>query len=266
MGPKPRKTQGKGVAQPVKPAKRAATGWASKKVTELKDELRSRKLKVGGNKADLVARLEEDDARKDTAEGEKEPESLESSAEDVVTKPKKATAQKKKEEAVATEEQPVVDESRNERTDKAKKPKPTKTPPKKTPKNGFKPNKTDPPSAAPAQDKTVTGRIEKSQKTTKTEKARAKKYISELATIMQDLKQELGGGAKYRDTVFKKAYEDLGVAVDLLSAIEEAEDVEVKKGRGGTPEAEEDESVEASEESNAPDGEAGDGDYVSEDE
>ncbi|KAI7338967.1 hypothetical protein KC315_g1495 [Hortaea werneckii] len=264
MGPKPRKTQGKGVAKPVKPAKRAATGWASKKVTELKDELRSRKLKVGGNKADLVARLEEDDAGKDTAGGEKEPERLESSAEDVVTKPKKATAQKKKEEAAAIEKQPVIDKSRDERPEKAKIPKPTKNPSKKTPKTGFKPNKTDPPNTAPAQDKTATGRIEKPKKTTKTEKARAKKYLSQLATIMQDLKQELGGGAKYRDTVFKKAYEDLGVAVDLLSAIEEAEDVEAK-GREETPE-EESESVEASEESNGPEGEAGDGDYVSDDE
>ncbi|KAI7541935.1 hypothetical protein KC331_g8271 [Hortaea werneckii] len=235
MGPKPRKTQGKGVAKPVKPAKRAATGWASKKVTELKDELRSRKLKVGGNKADLVARLEEDDAGKDTAGGEKEPERLESSAEDVVTKPKKATAQKKKEEAAAIEKQPVIDKSRDE-------------------------------PIAPASDKTATGRVEKSKKTAKTEKARAKKYLSELATIMQDLKQELGGGGKYRDTVFKEAYEDLGVAVDLLSAIEEAEDVETKKGRGETAEEEESESVEASEESNGPEGEAGDGDYVSEDE
>ncbi|KAI7541941.1 hypothetical protein KC331_g8268 [Hortaea werneckii] len=264
MGPKPRKTQGKGVAKPVKPAKRAATGWASKKVTELKDELRSRKLKVSGNKADLVARLEEDDAGKDTAGGEQESENPQSSAKDVVTKPKKATAQKKREKTVAIEEQPVVDESRDERTDKAKKPESTKNPPKKTPKNGFKPNKTDPPTAAPTQNKTIAGRIEKPVKTTKTEKARAKKYLAQLATIMQDLKNELGGGAKYRDTVFKKAYEDLGVAVDLLSAIEEAEDVEVK-GRGKTPE-EESESVEASEESSAPDGEAGDGDYVSEDE
>lgn len=266
MGPKPRKTQGKGVAKPVKPAKRAATGWASKKVTELKDELRSRKLKVGGNKADLVARLEEDDAGKDTAGGEKEPERLESSAEDVVTKPKKATAQKKKEEAAAIEKQPVIDKSRDERPEKAKIPKPSKNPSKKTPKNGFKPNKTDPPAIAPASDKTATGRVEKSKKTAKTEKARAKKYLSELATIMQDLKQELGGGGKYRDTVFKEAYEDLGVAVDLLSAIEEAEDVETKKGRGETAEEEESESVEASEESNGPEGEAGDGDYVSEDE
>ncbi|KAI7668303.1 hypothetical protein KC318_g5360, partial [Hortaea werneckii] len=239
MGPKPRKTQGKGVAKPVKPAKRAATGWASKKVTELKDELRSRKLKVGGNKADLVARLEEDDAGKDTAGGEKEPERLESSAEDVVTKPKKATAQKKKEEAAAIEKQPVIDKSRDERPEKAKIPKPSKNPSKKTPKNGFKPNKTDPPAIAPASDKTATGRVEKPKKTTKTEKARAKKYLSELATIMQDLKQELGGGGKYRDTVFKEAYEDLGVAVDLLSAIEEAEDVETKKGRGETAEEEE---------------------------
>ncbi|KAI7217573.1 hypothetical protein KC333_g4167 [Hortaea werneckii] len=265
MGPQPRKKQGKGVAKPVKPAKRAATGWASKKVTELKDELRSRKLKVGGNKADLVARLEEDDAGKDTAGGEHESVDPQSSAEDVVTKPKKSAPQKKKEAAVAIEEQPVVEKSRDERTDKAKTPKSTKNPPKKAPKNGFKPNKTGPPTAVPPQDKTATGRIEKPQKTTKTEKARAKKYLSELATIMQDLKQELGGGAKYRDTVFKKAYEDLGVAVDLLSAIEEAEDVETKKGRGETPE-EESESVEASEESNGPEGEAGDGNYVSEDE
>ncbi|KAI7191132.1 hypothetical protein KC316_g5529 [Hortaea werneckii] len=264
MGPKPRKTQDKGVAKPIKCAKRAATGWASKKVTELKDELRRRKLKVGGNKADLVARLEEDDAGKDTAGGEKEPERLESSTKGVATLPKKSAAQKKKEEAAAIEEQPVVDESRDGSSDKAKKPRPTKNPPKKTPKNGFKPNKADPPTAAPIQDKTTAGRIEKPPKTTKTEKTRAKKYLAQLATIMQDLKQELGGGAKYRDTVFKKAYEDLGVAVDLLSAIEEAEDVEVK-GRGKTPE-EESESVEASEESNAPDGEAGDGDYVSEDE
>ncbi|KAI7361794.1 hypothetical protein KC354_g7813 [Hortaea werneckii] len=263
MGPKPRKTQGKGVAKPVKPAKRATTGWASKKVTELKDELRSRKLKVGGNKADLVARLE-DDAGKDTAGGEKEPERLESSGEDVVTKAKKSAPRKKKEEAAAIEEQPVVDKSRDERPEKAKIPKPTRNPSKKTPKNGFKPSKPDPPFTAPAQDKTATGRIEKPTKTTKTEKARAKKYLSQLATIMQDLKQELGGGAKYRDTVFKKAYEDLGVAVDLLSAIEEAEDVEAK-GREETPE-EESESVEASEESNGPEGEAGDGDYVSDDE
>ncbi|KAI7157641.1 hypothetical protein KC349_g5498 [Hortaea werneckii] len=266
MGPKPRKTQGKGVAKPVKPvkpAKRAATGWGSKKVTELKDELRSRKLKVSGNKADLVARLEEDDAGKDMAGGEQESENPQSSAKDVVAKPKKATAQKKKEEAVAIEEQPVVDESREERTDKAKKPKSTKNPLKKTPKNGFKPNQTDPPTAAPTQDKTSTGRIEKPAKTTKTEETRAKKYLAQLATIMQDLKQELGGGAKYRDTVFKKAYEDLAVAVDLLSAIEEAEDVEAK-GRERTPEEAESESVEASEESSTPEGEARDGDYVSE--
>ncbi|GAB1729097.1 hypothetical protein NU195Hw_g3361t1 [Hortaea werneckii] len=265
MGPKPRKAQGKGVAKPVKPTKRAATGWASKKVTELKDELRSRKLKVGGNKADLVARLEEDDAGKDTAEGEKELENPQSSGKDVATVPKKSATQTKKEKA-AIEEQPVVDKAKEANTNKAKKPTSTKNPPKKTPKNGFKPNKHDPPTAAPTQDKTTAGRIEKPEKTTKTEKARAKKYLSQLATIMQDLKTELGGGAKYRDTVFKKAYEDLGVAADLLSAIEEAEDVEVK-GREKTPEEEEEvESVEASEESNAPDEEAGDGDYVSDEE
>ncbi|KAI7254601.1 hypothetical protein KC343_g1196 [Hortaea werneckii] len=264
MGPKPRKAQGKGVAKPVKPAKRAATGWASKKVTELKDELRSRKLKVGGNKADLVARLEEDDAGKYTEGGETEPKTLESSAKDVATVPKKSAAETKKEKA-ATEKQPVVDEAKEANNDKAKKPTSTKDPPKKTPKNGFKPNKTDPSTAPPTQTKTTTGRIEKPKKTTKTEKARAKKYLAQLATIMQDLKTELGGGAKYRDTVFKKAYEDLGVAADLLSAIEEAEDVEVK-GREKTPEEEESESVEASEESNGPDGEVGDGDYVSDEE
>ncbi|GAB1740201.1 hypothetical protein NU219Hw_g5317t1 [Hortaea werneckii] len=266
MGSKPRKTQGKGVAKPVEPVKRAATGWASKKVIELKDELRSRKLKVGGNKADLVARLEADDARKDTAGGEQEPERLEeSSAKDVVTKAKKAAAQKKDEEA-AIEERPVESESKSGRTKNAQESKPTKNPPKKTPKNGFKPSKTEPPTAPPVQDKTTAGRIEKHQKTTRTEKARAKKYLAQLATIMQDLQNELGGGAKYRETVFKKAYEDLGVAVDLLSGIEEAEEVEAK-GRGKSPEEEaESESVEASEESNTPDGEAGDGDYVSEDE
>ncbi|KAI6839290.1 hypothetical protein KC332_g3307 [Hortaea werneckii] len=264
MGPKPRKAQGKGVAKPVKPTKRATTGWASKKVTELKDELRSRKLKVGGNKADLVARLEEDDAGKDTEGGETVPKTLESSAKDVATVPKKSTSQTKKEKAVI-EEHPAVDESKDANTDKAKKPTSTKNPPKKTPKNGFKPSKTAPPTAPPTQAKTTTGRIEKPKKTTKTEKERAKKYLAQLATIMQDLKTELGGGAKYRDTMFKKAYEDLGVAADLLSAIEEAKDVEVK-GREKTPEEEESESVEASEESNGPDEEAGDGDYVSGDE
>lgn len=265
MGPKPRKTQGKGVAKPVKPAKRAATGWASKKVTELKDELRSRKLKVGGNKADLVARLEEDDAGKDTTGGEKEPENPQSSAKDVVTKPKKAAAQKKKKaEAAAIEERPVESESKDGRTDNPQTSKPTKNPPKKTPKNGFKPSKANPPTAAtPAQGKMTANRIEKPKKTTKAEKARAKKYLAQLATIMQDLQNELGGGAKYRETVFKQAYEDLGVAADLLGAIEEAENVEAK-GREKTPE--EEESVEASEGSNGPDGEAGDGDYVSEDE
>ncbi|KAI7253248.1 hypothetical protein KC343_g5455 [Hortaea werneckii] len=264
MGPKPRKVQGKGVAKPVKPTKRAATGWASKQVTELKDELRSRKLKVGGNKAELVARLEEDDAGKDTAEGEKEPENPQSSGKDVATVPKKLTAQTKKEKA-AIEEPPARDKPKDANTDKAQKPTSTKTPPKKTPKNGFKSSKHDQPTAPPTQAKTTAGRIEKPKKTTKTEKARAKKYLAQLATIMQDLKQELGGGAKYRDTVFKKAYEDIGVAADLLSAIEEAEDVEVKR-REKTPEEEEGESVEASEESNAPDEEAWDEDYVSDEE
>jgi large subunit ribosomal protein L22 len=37
-------------------------GWASLKVDELKDELEARGLPKSGNKADLVARLEEDDA------------------------------------------------------------------------------------------------------------------------------------------------------------------------------------------------------------
>ncbi|KAI7332435.1 hypothetical protein KC315_g4675 [Hortaea werneckii] len=264
MGPKPRKVQGKGIAKPVKPTKRATTGWASKKVAELKDELRSRKLKVGGNKADLVARLEEDNAQKDTSGGEKEPQSLESSAEDNATAPKKPAAQTKKDKA-AIEKQPAVDEPKDGSSDRAKKPTSTKNPPKKTPKNGFKPSKTDAPTAPATNAKTIGAKIEKPKKTTKTEKARAKKYLAQLATIMQDLQNELGGGAKYRDTVFKKAYEDLGVAADLLNAIEEAEDVEVK-GREETPEEEEVQSVEASEESNAPDGEAGDEDYVSDEE
>ncbi|KAI7283027.1 hypothetical protein KC345_g3199 [Hortaea werneckii] len=264
MGPKPRKAKGKGVAKPVKPTKKATTGWASKKVTELKDELRSRKLKVGGNKADLVARLEEDDEGKDTEGGETERKPLETFVKDVATVPKKSGAETKKGKA-AIEEQPVVDEGKDANTEKAKKPTSTQNPPKKPPKNGFKPNKTDLPTAPPTRTKPTSAKIEKPKKTTKTEKARAKKYLSQLAIIMQDLNTELGGGAKYRDTVFKKAYEDLGVAADLLSAIEEAEDVEVK-GREKTPEEEEGESKEVSEESNAPDGEAGDEDYVSDEE
>ncbi|KAI7194763.1 hypothetical protein KC363_g1977 [Hortaea werneckii] len=264
MGAKPRKVQGKGIAKPVKPAKRATTGWASKKVTDLKDELRSRKLKVGGNKADLIGRLEEDDAQKDTTGGEVEAESLESSAKAVATTAKKPAAQTKKDKA-AIEKQPVVDEPDGGSFDKASKPTSTRNPVKKTPKNGFKASKTDPPAAPSTSAKMNGAKIEKPKKTTKTEKARARKYLAQLATIMQDLQNELGGGAKYRDTVFKKAYEDLGGAADLLSAIEEAEDVEVK-AREKTPETWESESVGASEASNGPDGEAGDEDYVSDEE
>ena len=43
------------------PTATAATDWASLTVAKLKDELRSRGLKVGGKKAELVQRLEEDD-------------------------------------------------------------------------------------------------------------------------------------------------------------------------------------------------------------
>ena len=43
------------------PTATAATDWASLTVAKLKDELRSRGLKVGGKKAELIQRLEEDD-------------------------------------------------------------------------------------------------------------------------------------------------------------------------------------------------------------
>mmetsp|Transcript_15150 Transcript_15150/g.43799 ORF Transcript_15150/g.43799 Transcript_15150/m.43799 type:complete len:1079 (+) Transcript_15150:300-3536(+) len=43
------------------PPAAAATDWASLTVVKLKDELRSRGLKVGGRKAELIQRLEEDD-------------------------------------------------------------------------------------------------------------------------------------------------------------------------------------------------------------
>ena len=43
------------------PTATAATDWASLTVAKLKDELRSRGLKVGGKKAELIERLQEDD-------------------------------------------------------------------------------------------------------------------------------------------------------------------------------------------------------------
>jgi len=39
-----------------------ASGWDEYTVDELKDELANRDLPVSGNKAELIARLEEDDA------------------------------------------------------------------------------------------------------------------------------------------------------------------------------------------------------------
>jgi ribosomal protein L22 len=110
----------RGPKQPARPAAQGGNpppedGWGSLKVDELKEELEARGLPKSGNKGELVARLEEDDA----AAGAAAPEA-EAPAEDAVAAeaPAEDTALEAPDEGVAEEvvppEEPAEEPSADE--------------------------------------------------------------------------------------------------------------------------------------------------------
>jgi ribosomal protein L22 len=108
----------RGPKQPARPAAQGGNpppedGWGSLKVDELKEELEARGLPKSGTKAELVARLEEDDAAAEAPADEAAPEAPEEGvAEEVVPpeEPAEEPSADEVEEAEGPEDEEAEDE------------------------------------------------------------------------------------------------------------------------------------------------------------